>query len=94
MTLFKPAVKHESKLRLAIAGPSGSGKTYSALAIGTALGKTAVVDTEHGSAASPGQFRKDAKVAQANGLVEFVFDVDGGYYIATEKFNKLDTQFS
>ncbi|MBK9292826.1 MAG: ATP-binding protein, partial [Bacteroidetes bacterium] len=51
MTLFKPAVKHESKLRLAIAGPSGSGKTYSALAIGTALGKTAVVDTEHGSAA-------------------------------------------
>lgn len=51
MTLFKPAVKHESKLRLAIAGPSGSGKTYTALAIGTALGKTAVVDTEHGSAA-------------------------------------------
>jgi hypothetical protein len=51
MTMFKPAVKHESKLRLAIAGPSGSGKTYSALAIGTALGKTAVVDTEHGSAA-------------------------------------------
>lgn len=48
--MFKKAVKHESKLRLAIAGPSGSGKTYSALRIGTALGKTAVIDTESGSA--------------------------------------------
>jgi len=51
--MFQKAVKHESKLRLAIAGPSGSGKTYSALAIGTALangGRVAVVDTEHGSA--------------------------------------------
>jgi DNA polymerase III delta prime subunit len=51
MTTFKKAVKHEAKLRLAIAGPSGSGKTYSALAIATALGKkVAVVDTESGSA--------------------------------------------
>lgn len=48
--MFQKAVKHEAKLRLAIAGPSGSGKTYTALAVGTALGKTAVVDTEHGSA--------------------------------------------
>ncbi len=48
--MFHKAVKHEAKLRLAIAGPSGSGKTYTALAVGTALGKTAVVDTEHGSA--------------------------------------------
>lgn len=48
--MFKKAVKHESKLRLAIAGPSGSGKTYTALAIGTALGKVALVDTESGSA--------------------------------------------
>lgn len=48
--MFKKAVKHESKLRLAIAGPSGSGKTYTSLAIGTALGKVAVVDTESGSA--------------------------------------------
>lgn len=48
--MFKKAIKHESKLRLAIAGPSGSGKTYTALAIGTALGKVAVVDTESGSA--------------------------------------------
>lgn len=51
MSLFKKAVKHESKLRLSIAGPSGSGKTYSALAIGTSLGdRVAVIDTEHGSA--------------------------------------------
>lgn len=51
--MFKKAVKHEAKLRLAIAGPSGSGKTYTALSIGTALangGRVAVVDTEHGSA--------------------------------------------
>ena len=48
--MFKKAVKHESKLRLAIAGPSGSGKTYTALAVGTALGKVAFADTEHGSA--------------------------------------------
>lgn len=50
---FKRAVKHEAKLRLAIAGPSGSGKTYSALAIATYLvpnGRIAVIDTENGSA--------------------------------------------
>lgn len=50
-TAFKKAVKHESKLRLAIAGPSGSGKTYTALAVASGLGsRIAVVDTEHGSA--------------------------------------------
>lgn len=58
--MFQKAIKHESKLRLAIAGPSGGGKTYTALAIGTALagngepgaasGRVAVIDTEHGSA--------------------------------------------
>jgi DNA polymerase III delta prime subunit len=49
--MFKKAVKHEAKLRLAIAGPSGSGKTYTALSVATTLGdKVAVVDTEHGSA--------------------------------------------
>lgn len=49
--MFRPAVKQEAKLRLAVAGPSGSGKTYTALAVGTALGdRVAVVDTEHGSA--------------------------------------------
>jgi KaiC/GvpD/RAD55 family RecA-like ATPase len=53
MSMFKKAVKAESKLRLSIAGPSGSGKTYTSLAIAEALanGKpVAVVDTEHGSA--------------------------------------------
>lgn len=53
MSLFKKAVKSESKLRLAIAGPSGSGKTFSGLAIATGLaqgGPIAVIDTEHGSA--------------------------------------------
>ncbi|MDX1662228.1 MAG: ATP-binding protein [Candidatus Promineifilaceae bacterium] len=51
--MFRPAIKREAKLRLAIAGPSGSGKTYTALALATALaeeGRVAVVDTEHGSA--------------------------------------------
>ena len=49
---FQKAVKHESKLRLAITGPSGAGKTYTALSIANHLttGKIAVVDTEHGSA--------------------------------------------
>lgn len=51
MGLFTKAVKHDAKLRLAIAGPSGSGKTFSALAIATGLGgPIAFVDTEHGSA--------------------------------------------
>lgn len=49
--MFKKAVKHEAKLRLAIAGPSGSGKTYTSLAVASELGqKVAYVDTEHGSA--------------------------------------------
>ena len=48
---FKKATKQQSKLRLALLGPSGSGKTYSALAVGSELGKKiAVIDTERGSA--------------------------------------------
>ena len=35
--MFAPAVKTESKLRLAIAGPSGSGKTYTALELATGI---------------------------------------------------------
>lgn len=53
MSMFKKAVKAESKLRLVVAGPSGSGKTYTGLAIASALADgapIAVVDTEHGSA--------------------------------------------
>jgi len=51
--MFKKAVKHEAKLRMAISGPSGSGKTYSALAVAVPLAgdkRVALVDTEHGSA--------------------------------------------
>jgi KaiC/GvpD/RAD55 family RecA-like ATPase len=48
---FVKAVKHESKLRLAITGPSGAGKTYTALSIAKHLAQpVALVDTEHGSA--------------------------------------------
>jgi len=48
---FKPAVKYQSRLRLALIGPAGSGKTYSSLNIARYLGdKVALVDTEHGSA--------------------------------------------
>lgn len=49
--MFKKAEKKRSKLRLALTGPSGSGKTWSALVIAKGLGgKTAVLDTENGSA--------------------------------------------
>jgi hypothetical protein len=51
--MFKKAVKHELKLRMAISGASGSGKTYTSLALASALagkGRIALIDTEHGSA--------------------------------------------
>lgn len=48
---FKKATKGDARLRMALMGISGSGKTYTALQIASALGgKTAVVDTERGSA--------------------------------------------
>lgn len=48
---FTKAVRRKSKLRLALTGPSGSGKTYGALLIAKGLGgRTAVIDSEHGSA--------------------------------------------
>ena len=50
---FTPAVKTQSRLRLALAGPAGAGKTFTALKIGSTLangGKVALIDTEHGSA--------------------------------------------
>lgn len=57
---FKPATKAKSKLRMALFGPSGSGKTYTALRIATAMGKTAVIDTERGSASKyAGDFQFD-----------------------------------
>lgn len=49
--MFSKASKTNRKIRLAISGVSGAGKTYSALAIGTALGKkVAFIDTEKKSA--------------------------------------------
>jgi AAA domain len=48
---FEKATRKKAKLRLALTGPSGSGKTYGALLIAKGLGgKTAVIDTERGSA--------------------------------------------
>lgn len=48
---FEKAVRKKAKLRLALSGPSGSGKTYSALLLAKGIGgKTAVIDTERGSA--------------------------------------------
>ena len=49
---FTRASKEQAKARVALTGPSGSGKTYTALVVGTELGKrVAVIDTERGSAA-------------------------------------------
>lgn len=54
MSLFAPATKATVKARIGLAGPTGSGKTYTALRLGAGLagpdGKTAVIDTERGSA--------------------------------------------
>lgn len=50
--MLKPAMKKETRLRLAIAGPAGSGKTYSSLLIASGLAnwnKICVIDTERGS---------------------------------------------
>lgn len=48
---FEKATKKQSKLRMAITGPSGTGKTYSSLVVAKVLGaKTAVIDSERGSA--------------------------------------------
>lgn len=48
---FKKATKESATIKLAITGPSGSGKTYSALLLAKGLGgKTALLDTEYGSA--------------------------------------------
>jgi hypothetical protein len=50
---FKPAIRTETSLLIAIAGASGSGKTFSALRLASGLagdGKVAVIDTEAGRA--------------------------------------------
>jgi hypothetical protein len=50
MSLFRPAIREQLKLRLALAGPSGSGKSFTALRLAFALGRVAVIDTEHRAA--------------------------------------------
>lgn len=51
MSVFQPATRAAVKAKIALAGPSGSGKTYTALSMAQGFsGKTAVIDTEHGSA--------------------------------------------
>lgn len=48
---FEKATRKKARLRLALTGPSGSGKTMAALMVAKGLGgRTAVLDTEHGSA--------------------------------------------
>jgi len=48
---FVKATREKAKLRLALTGPAGSGKTRGALLIAKGLGgRTAVIDTERGSA--------------------------------------------
>lgn len=54
-SIFAPATKESSKLRLAEFGPSGSGKTFTALRIATGIvaatgGSIALIDTERRSA--------------------------------------------
>jgi hypothetical protein len=86
--MFAPAVKTESKLRMAIAGPSGSGKTYTALAVAAELvpgGRVAVIDTEHGSAAKYADlFKFDVAHAappyHPDGLIKLVtYAANNGY---------------
>ena len=51
--MFQKAEKTRAKLRLNINGPSGSGKTWTSLEVARHLvtgGRTALIDTEHGSA--------------------------------------------
>ena len=51
MSLFKPATRTKSRLRLSLTGPSGSGKTFTAIRLACLLGKrVAVIDSERGSA--------------------------------------------
>jgi ABC-type dipeptide/oligopeptide/nickel transport system ATPase component len=52
VSMFKKAVRHQLKGRIAIDGPSGSGKTFTALRLATALadgGRIAVINTESGA---------------------------------------------
>lgn len=47
---FKKATRKKINISMLISGISGSGKSYTAMSLGTQLGKTAVIDTEGSSA--------------------------------------------
>src|SRR5438552_16580554 len=51
--VFKKAVKHAAKGRIALVGPAGAGKSYTMLKLARALagpnGQIPAIDTEHGS---------------------------------------------
>jgi hypothetical protein len=88
--LFQPAVKTQLKLRLGLVGPSGSGKTFTGLKLATLLGKTAVIDTERGSARKyadqfefdvlelteyhPARYIEAIRSAEANGYQSILID--------------------
>lgn len=85
--MFRKAVKHDAKLRLALCGPSGSGKTFSALKLATCLGgPIAYVDTEHGSASKyADQFSFDViepDVFDPRDLIDMIHAAsEGGYKV-------------
>lgn len=58
--MFKPAVRSQTKMKVALTGPSGSGKTKGALLLAVGMGakKIAVGDSENGSASL---YAKDCK---------------------------------
>lgn len=57
--LFLPATREATKARVGLCGPSGSGKTFTALTLAATFGeRTAVVDTEHGSASKYAKSKK------------------------------------
>ena len=87
MSLFKPAVKVDAKLRLALCGPAGSGKTYTLLTLATHLGgPIAYVDTEHGSASKYADLFKfdviEPDVFDPRKLIEFIDGaIEDGYKV-------------
>ncbi len=73
---FKKAIKQNAKLRLALCGVTGSGKTFTSLRIATGLGgRTAFVDTEHGSASKYAHTRSCGGPGVCTDPSHFEFDV-------------------
>lgn len=79
MSMFKPASKQQSKLRLALFAPSGAGKTYTALRIASGMtDKIAVIDTERGSASKyADRFNFDVAELQDKSIDSYVRTIKG-----------------